>query len=793
MPAPTYYQPIEKILNGKCEYEYYSHTTDKFDKTERTRICHVKLRETGGYNSDIAMLIFTIRNQNGAWKIHSEGVRRTDPGSMVPLRNATVKLAKEKGWKFIAVAVAPEDTPATENISQYVISIESYTYGDETVGVLTEALQHLNALGNPDFYRTKTTLGTHEYSLAFIKKEKLIDYISLFDNRVESDLINEVSNAIVKDEEILAHNLYGMHIKLQNDALADTNPHICIGWSKMGDLSNITTREELDERYETAYPNEKIRKKAQDIGQIWRFVKEMQIGDYVVFSNGDTCHIGRIVSNYYFDNIENDNQDSDYVNTRDVEWIKKDIRKSDLSEVFQNSLGAAMSVFRLNDYKSVICDLLNDTYQKDDISVDDYIGIVPEVISSNLSIADLGRILADMYNNASAGNQSNAIRMFGIKYGGVITENGYSAVAIVKASGINSSYDAEVSKGISIYKSIRDNEYGIHFVNEDTETSDVNDTKVLGGYNKIYYGAPGCGKSFIVNKMLDDANVPDVNRIRVTFHPEYANCDFVGQILPTIETQVDTVTGEEKEVVKYIFNPGPFTLALERARKTNDMVYLVIEEINRGNAAAIFGDLFQLLDREKDMTKSNWGESEYPICNVNIQKYLGMGEGKSTIIPSNLTILATMNTSDQSVFTLDTAFKRRWSFEQISNNVEKDTDHKYKGWYVPGTNVTLEKFLTVINAEILKHKITSEDKRMGKYFISKDCLTETPCEIQDVKMEAEMFAYKVLEYIWNDVCKIGKDEWFDTISITTLEDLIDAFVEPEDGANPLSIFKSITF
>ena len=421
------------------------------------------------------------------------------------------------------------------------------------------------------------------------------------------------------------------------------------------------------------------------------------------------------------------------------------------------------------------------------------IDVIADAIPSNLSIDDLGRILAEMYNNASAGNQSNAIRMFGVKYGGTIIDNGYSAAAIVKASGINASYDAEVSKGISIYKSIRDNEYGIRFADEDVEVSDANDTRVLGGYNKIYYGAPGCGKSFIVNKKLDDANVPEANRIRVTFHPEYANCDFVGQILPTIEKKIDSATGEEKEVVKYIFNPGPFTLALERARKTNDMVYLIIEEINRGNAAAIFGDLFQLLDREKDMTKPNWGESEYPICNVNIQKYLGMDEGKSTVIPSNLTILATMNTSDQSVFTLDTAFKRRWSFEQISNNIEKDTKHKYKGWYVPGTNVTLERFLTVINAEILRHKITSEDKRMGKYFISKDCLTETPCDIQDVKMEAEMFAYKVLEYIWNDVCKIGKDEWFDTVSITTLEDLIDAFVEPSSGETPLSVFKSITF
>jgi hypothetical protein len=147
------------------------------------------------------------------------------------------------------------------------------------------------------------------------------------------------------------------------------------------------------------------------------------------------------------------------------------------------------------------------------------IDVVTDPIPSNLSIDDLGRILADMYNNASAGNQSNAIRMFGIKYGGIIIDNGYSAVAIVKASGINASYDSEVSKGISIYKSIRDNEYGIRFADEDVEVSDANGIRVLGGYNKIYYGAPGCGKSFIVNKKLNDANVPEENRIRVTFHP----------------------------------------------------------------------------------------------------------------------------------------------------------------------------------------------------------------------------------------------------------------------------------
>ena len=106
MPAATYYQPIEAILNGKCKYEYYNHTNNVFSSTNRSRICHVELPERSFYNKDIAMLIFTIRNQNDAWKIHSEGIKRTDAGSMVPLRKATVKLAKDKKWKFIAVAVA---------------------------------------------------------------------------------------------------------------------------------------------------------------------------------------------------------------------------------------------------------------------------------------------------------------------------------------------------------------------------------------------------------------------------------------------------------------------------------------------------------------------------------------------------------------------------------------------------------------------------------------------------------------------------------------------------------------
>ncbi|GEM_PF-5410027 len=321
-----------------------------------------------------------------------------------------------------------------------------------------------------------------------------------------------------------------------------------------------------------------------------------------------------------------------------------------------------------------------------------------------------------------------------------------------------------------------------------------------GGINKIFYGAPGCGKSRYVADLLRDANVSDDNVVRVTFHPEYTNVDFIGQILPTIEQDEDG-----NDIVKYIFNLGSFSLALQKAYNTTDMVYLIIEEINRGNAAAIFGDMFQLLDRERDTEKPNFSASEYPVSNPNLQKYLIGKVENETIkanlengiyIPSNLTIFATMNSSDQNVFTLDTAFKRRWSFEQISNDIERDTTHAYKGWYVPGTDKTWETFLTRLNDKILDYKIhnqTNEDKRLGKYFVTQDCLTEQIQDIADVQDAAMAFAYKVLEYTWNDVCKIGREEWFDTEKYKTLEQLIDAFMAPADGETPLSVFQNITF
>jgi Cdc6-like AAA superfamily ATPase len=172
-------------------------------------------------------------------------------------------------------------------------------------------------------------------------------------------------------EDVIAHNLYGIHIKEKNDALSETNPHICIGWSLMGDLSSINDKKSLIELYEQHFEKNN-RGKGQDVGQIWRFKNDIKIGDYVIFAENSVFHIGQVESDYYYDNTENSEQSDDYTNNRKVKWLKKNISRSVLSKNFHNSLRTAMSVWALNDYKAAVVDLLRETYVKDeDIETDE--------------------------------------------------------------------------------------------------------------------------------------------------------------------------------------------------------------------------------------------------------------------------------------------------------------------------------------------------------------------------------------------------------------------------------------
>ncbi len=511
MPAETFSKPLEKILDGKCSYEYYDYTNDTSSQTKKTRICHVTLSNQSDYNKNVVLMIFTIRNQNGKWKIHSEGAKRMGTGDTVPLRNAAIKYANNHNWKYVSLAIASDAIPNSNPLSQYVISMESYTYGNETVYDLSNELDELSKIGNPDFYRFKVESNKKEYSFVFIKKEKLINYLNIIDNR--------------------------------------------------------------------AYNNSTI--------------KRNKIFDY----------------------------------------------------------------------------------------------------------------------------------------------------SITKGSGIN----------------------------------------------KIFYGVPGCGKSYhieynilgrdkVTNK-YDSNKYTEENVIRTTFYQDYSNTDFIGQILPKV-----TKDDNDKNIVEYIFNPGPFTIALIQAIKNpNQNIALVVEEINRGNAPAIFGDIFQLLDRDDN------GVSEYGIVNVGVMDYLeqvNFGTNETPVyytfkgikIPGNMNIFATMNTSDQNVYTLDTAFIRRWEKEKIKNSFKDCTFAKTN---VPGMDYTWQEFVTAINNHIAKHLEdlqVNEDKQIGLFFVKESLLGASP----------KKFAYKVFDYLWSDVAKLDHGIFFNHFD--TLEALITSY--EKEGVN---VFKAGIF
>lgn len=275
-------------------------------------------------------------------------------------------------------------------------------------------------------------------------------------------------------------------------------------------------------------------------------------------------------------------------------------------------------------------------------------------------------------------------------------------------------------------------------------TTQANDQATQIGCNILLYGVPGSGKSHkIKTEYCDNEDFME----RVVFHPDYTYSDFVGQIMPT------NVDGH----IAYPFIPGPFTRILKKAIDNQaHNYYLVIEEINRGNAPAIFGEVFQLLDRVD-------GESEYGISNADIaQSVYGVPEQKVKI-PANLFILATMNTADQNVFTLDTAFKRRWSMQSIENRISECT---FADKHICGTQVTWRNFVERINELIIDlgdGNVGSEDTRLGAYFVREN---ELDTESQ--------FAEKVLMYLWNDAFKFAHDQVFKP-EYRTLDELINGF------------------
>ena len=341
---------------------------------------------------------------------------------------------------------------------------------------------------------------------------------------------------------------------------------------------------------------------------------------------------------------------------------------------------------------------------------------------------------------------------FGFTHGQAITsfyEGNYWQLLV--DGGFNTGSEAYFAGGINAWKNLRDGIYVFPpFAQEDSGScgADTLSRQV------IFYGAPGTGKSHGIKEATEDAEKQG-NVFRTTFHPDSDYSTFVGAYKPTMAKRAvrnvagDIVknNGQEvfEETIVYKFTPQAFTNAYIRAWQTNEPVYLVIEEINRGNCAQIFGDLFQLLDRDDE------GKSKYPIIpDTDLGNYIEsqllsydnapeeIRQGKSMLLPSNLFIWASMNTSDQSLFPIDSAFKRRWDWKYVPiENAHKN--YKIK---VNNTEYDWWEFLKAINKEVFE-LTNSEDKQLGYFFVKKT----------DGVIDAETLVNKVYFYLWNDVFK----------------------------------------
>lgn len=317
------------------------------------------------------------------------------------------------------------------------------------------------------------------------------------------------------------------------------------------------------------------------------------------------------------------------------------------------------------------------------------------------------------------------------------------------------------------YVEIKDEEDWLNYYignnHEQENVSDKNDkirfyTGLVSDFDRnwILFGAPGTGKSYTLNqKKKELLGAYENNYERVTFHPDYSYANFVGTYKP-----VPCKDDMGKDTISYKYVPGPFIRAyvesLKKGRKDNAEPYLlIIEEINRANMAAVFGDIFQLLDRDETDV------STYPVhISEDLNKYLSEElnekpeDFKQIQIPDNMFIWATMNSADQGVFPMDTAFKRRWNFTYIGID---DNEKELIGKYVilgckKCQKVEWNKLRKAINNFLAKQNI-NEDKQLGPYFISRSIVVPKEGDIIDRESFIKIFKSKVIMYLFEDAAK----------------------------------------
>lgn len=346
--------------------------------------------------------------------------------------------------------------------------------------------------------------------------------------------------------------------------------------------------------------------------------------------------------------------------------------------------------------------------------------IVLEEADKEFSMEELAQMLSSMYNSPDASNKATAIHMFGIKFGAQIRKNGYAASAIVAAAGLNASYHAELSKGLNIYDSISNNEYGVAFYDGVDSSENISSKKTLPvrqkrtnkihPINSILYGAPGTGKTYSTveyalgmidgtptdlsekselqratemeryNKLIDAGQI-----VFTTFHQNYGYEDFIQGLRP--DTKVGGISFKDID--------GVFKSIADVAIADAENNYvIIIDEINRANISKVFGELITLIEEDK-----RWGE-------VN-QTCVTLPSGEIFAVPNNLYILGTMNSSDKSISLIDAALRRRFEFIEQTPNASLIKDQ------------TLKKVFVGLN-EKLADDLDSTDLLIGhSYFMGK--------------------------------------------------------------------------
>ena len=470
-----------------------------------------------------------------------------------------------------------------------------------------------------------------------------------------------------------------------------------------------------------------------------------------------TYHAGRL-SIKYGPNMEYRDKS---INDECFKLIKKQLKLNDNSAWFVNEMtirnqdelhfkayiadkDKEMKFYSPDERKEFVNNLV---YSKEDLTIDE--------------LADILKEYKQKCNNVDTG-----LHLFGIKYAKWLNVNKDKINELLEKSESVQNLRQEIKKGVNLSPYVTIKEYD-EYESDNKSKWDVN--QFITGYenkqsrNRIIFGAPGTGKSFDLNKdiekLLGEGNESDFER--VTFHPDYSYANFVGTYKPEPYKKADNTEG-----ITYKYVPGPFmrlyVKAMKNIKTSNVKPYLlIIEEINRANVAAVFGDVFQLLDRnEKNI-------SEFPIeTSKEMRDYLcrelGEGNYEKICLPDNMFIWATMNSADQGVFPMDTAFKRRWDFEYkgIDNNEEMTKGKVVLGKGKKQCEVEWNELRKAINNRLSELGI-NEDKLLGPFFISKKIIDNKK---EDGNIEEtefiKAFKNKVLMYLYEDAAKQKRKELF---------------------------------